>query len=237
MKTRITIDVDGTARTVFSIRENPNNNDLNIHVASGGKIYNSGSITSLVETRDEEEFVPADKYITVHNGTQSPDNNMIKRTINYADGTKDTAVQLTGAIKSDNLFTPALFRICGNLSRDRYEADTSSPDDKIVSLGAYSPDKDQLRFMIVVSDKDKVFTPDNEHPSNDIALEFTNFSVTVIWSYLNHPSHPHAIDLFLSTTRETGPVAGFDWWEIYDSYTDLNMGIANEYFNVYGEGV
>jgi hypothetical protein len=237
MKTRVTINVDGSPRTVFSIKENSNNNDLNIHITSGGKTFNSESVTDLVQTRPEEEYIPADKYITVHNGTESLENNMIKRTINYGDGTQSTAVQLTGAIKSDNLFTPALFRICGDLSRDRYKPDTQPTDDEEISLGVYSPSTDQLRFMIVVSDKDKPFTPANEHPSNDLLLEFTNFSVTVIWSYLNQPSHPHAIDLFLTTTRETGPVAGLDWWQIYNAYTDLNMSVANEYFSVYGEGV
>jgi hypothetical protein len=89
--------------------------------------------------------------------------------------------------------------------------------------------------MVVISNKDKPFTPDREHPSNDILLEFSDFSVTFIWSYLNQASHPHAIDFFLSTTKEDGPIAGFDWWQIYNFYTDLYMASANEYFEVYNE--
>lgn len=236
MKKRITIEVDGLNRTVLSIWENPNNKDLNIHIAGGGRTYNADTLKELVTGTDEDNYIPADKYISVHNSPTSIENNMLKRTINYANGAQETSAQVTGAIKTDNLYTPALFRICGDLSRDRYLIPDPC-DDEIISLGAYTPEKGQLRFMAVVSDKDKPFTPDNEHPSNDIILDFSNFSVTIIWSYLNQASHPHAIDFFLSTTREGGPIAGFDWWQIYNLYTDLYMASANEYFEVYGETV
>ncbi|MBW2596001.1 MAG: hypothetical protein JRC93_08505 [Deltaproteobacteria bacterium] len=236
MKKRITINVDEVNRNVVSIWENPNNKDLNIHIAGGGGTFNANSLKELVAGTEEENYLPSDKHISIHNSPQSPENSMLKRTVKYANGKQDTSVQITGAIKTDNLYTPALFRICGDLCRDRYLLPELCGDE-IISLGAYTPSRDQLRFMVVVSDKDKPFTPDNEHPSNDIMLAFSNFSVTIIWSYFNQPSHPHAIDFFLSTTRESGPVTGFDWWQIYNLYTDLYMACANEYFEVYGKNV
>lgn len=233
MKKRITIDVGDKKRAVLSIWENPNNHDLNIHIAADGATYKASTLKELIATREEQAFERSDKYITIHNGTESKENNMIKRTINYESGREETAVQVTGAIKTDNLFTPVLFRVCGDLTRDRYLIPSETGDDKLYSLGSYQPDKDQLRFMVVVSNKERPFTPNDEHPSNNIELSFTNFSVTILWSYFNQPSHPQAIDFFLTTTIKSGPVAGFDWWQIYNMYTDLYIASANEYFEVH----
>ncbi len=236
MKKRFIINVDGSPRTVLSIWGNPNNHDLNIHITGGGATYSSDSLKELVIGTEEENYIRSEKHITVHNSPKSQENNVIKRTIEYTEKEPDTSVQVTGAIKTDNLYTPALFRVCGDLSRDRYEIPEDC-NDEIISLGSYTPNKAQLRFMVVVSDIAKPFKPDIEHPSNDTLIQFQNFSVTLIWSYMNQPSHPHAIDFFLSTTRESGSIAGFEWWQIYNIYTDLYMASANEYFDVYGENV
>jgi hypothetical protein len=236
MKKRFTIEVDGSPRTVLSIWENPNNHDLNIHITGGGSTYTADSLKELVAGAEEENYIPSEKHITIHNSPKSQNNNVIKRTIEYSGQEPDTAVQVTGAIKTDNSYTPAVFRVCGDLSRDRYRLPEDC-DDEVISLGAYTPSKDQLRFMVVVSNLDKPFEPDIEHPSNDMVVNFQKFSITLVWSYLNQPSHPHAIDFFLSTTRESGPIAGFEWWQIYNLYTDLYMASANEYFEVYGENV
>lgn len=220
----------------MAIFENPNNNDINIHITSGGGTYKASTLGELVAGTDEDNYIPSDKHISIHNSPKSREHNMLKRTIKYSTGVKETLAQVTGAIKNDNLYTPVLFRVCGDLSRERHLVPESCRDE-LISLGVYNPKRDQLRFMVVVSGRDKPFTPDNEHPSNDLLLEFSNFSVTIIWSYLNQASHPHAIDCFLSTTIEGGPVAGFDWWQIYNLYTDLHNAIASMYFDVYGETV
>jgi hypothetical protein len=236
MKKRFTIDVDGSPRTVLSILENPNSHDLNIHITGGGATYSADSLKDLVAGTEEENYEPSEKHITIHNSPKSKENNVIKRTIVYSSKEPDSSVQVTGAIKTDNLYTPALFRVCGDLGRERYEI-PENHNDEVISLGSYTPNKDQLRFMVVVSDIDQPFEPDIEHPSNDMVILFEKFSITLIWSYLNQPSHPHAIDFFLSTTREGGPITGFEWWQIYNLYTDLYMASTNEYFNVYGKSV
>jgi len=234
-KKRITINVNGASRTVLTIIENPNNYDLNFHITGGGATYKAKTLQELVSPIKPECFNKSDKYITVHNGTDSKKNNMIKRTINYLYKPKETSVQVTGAIKTDNLFTPALFRICGDLRQKRYLSSINKANEEEISLGEYDPEKNQLRFMVVISDKNKPFMPNEEHPSNNLTLTYSCFSITLIWSYLNQPSHPQAIDFFLSTTNETGPIAGFDWWQIYNMYTDFHMASANEYFKVYSD--
>lgn len=237
MKKRIVIKVNGKNRTVCSIVENSNNNDLNIHITSGGKYYKGESFDDLVAGGKECDYVESSKYITIHNSHQSPNNNVIKRTIKFNDSEKSdqSLVQVSGAIKSgtDKKYTPALFRVCGNLSRDRYLV-ADDYGDELITLGEYEPSTDQLRFMLVVSAADKPFTPHVEHPSNNLRIDFSNFIITILWSYFNQASHPHAIDFFMNTSREIGPHEGFDWREIYNQYTDLNMAHANKYFEVYG---
>jgi hypothetical protein len=233
MKTRFTVNVDGLSRTVLSVWENPNSFDLNIHITGGGKSRKATTLEELVAEAEESDYSASEKHITIHNGTLSSENNMIKRTVDYG-RESDTSVQVTSAIKTDNLYTPALFRICGDLSRDRYALPENCRDE-IISLGSYSPATDQLRFMVVVSDVDKTFESNTDHPSNSYFVRFQKFRITLIWSYLNQPSHQHALDFFLSTTPEGGPISGFEWWEIYNFYTDLNMTYSNEYFDVYGE--
>jgi hypothetical protein len=232
MKKRIVIEIYGEQRTVFGIWENPNNLDLNIHVTSGGSTFNANTLKELVAGTSESNYKPSEKHITIHNSPKSNENNVIKRTIIYTDSSEDTAVQVTSAIKCDNLYIPVLFRVCGDLSRGRYKLPVPCEDD-LIPIGKYDPKTDQLRFMVVVSKNDRHFQADIEHPTNNLRIQFDKFSVTVLWSYLNKPSHPHAIDFFLNTYKEQGPIRGFDWWEIYNFYTDLYMAHANEYFDLY----
>jgi hypothetical protein len=66
-------------------------------------------------------------------------------------------------------------------------------------------------------------------------VSFENFTLTVIWSYLNKQSHPQAIDFFLSTRDATGPIRGLQWFEIYNLYADLYMTHAEEYVKNYSD--
>lgn len=67
------------------------------------------------------------------------------------------------------------------------------------------------RFMALCSRRGISFPKDEEHPSNLLEFEFSYFTLTVIWSYLNKPSHLQAIDFFLGTKIETGPIHGLHW--------------------------
>lgn len=179
-------------------------------------------------------FEECAKHISVHTSSQSLEVNVIKRTQRFADRVKDIC-QVTTGIKRDNLFVPVLFRVCGDQSRARY-ALPSLCADNLVSLGQYNPEDGQLRFMAVCSRRGTLFPKDEEHPSNLTHIEFSSFTLTVIWSYLNRPSHPQAIDFFIGTNRENGPMRGLEWFEIYNLYTDLYMTHAQEYFRTFGDG-
>lgn len=228
---RFVIEVHGELRTVFSVSE-MNCGDLNIHITSGGRDFTRGALGDFVAISDESLFEKCEKHISVHSSDRSSTVNVIKRTLTFEDRVEDQC-QVTTGIKRDNLFVPLLFRVCGDLSRPRYLL----PDDccdEMISLGIYEPQSDQLRFMAVCSRLGSSFPKYEEHPSNLLEHQFSKFTLTLIWSYLNQPSHPHAVEFFLGTNAENGPIRGLNWFEIYNMYTELNMLHAKEYFRVYG---
>ena len=232
MKTRFVIDVRGLPRTVFAVNET-RGGDLNIHITSGGRGYSAPTLGELVAVCDETKFEECEMHISVHASEKSKEVNVIKRTQTFPTRKEDLC-QVTTGIKRDNLFVPVLFCVCGDLSRDRYQLPVRCPD-RIESFGSYEPSQGQMRFMIICSRRGNAFPKHEEHRSNLKEVTFDNFTLTVIWSYLNKPSHPQAIDFFLSTRAETGPIRGLQWCEIYNLYNDLNMTHAQEYFNSYGD--
>jgi hypothetical protein len=232
MKTRFVIDVRGSPRTVFAVNET-RGGDLNIHITSGGRDYNATTLDELVTICEESKFEECKKHISIHASPESDYVNVIKRTQAFPDRTENSR-QVTTGIKKDNLFVPVLFRVSGDLSRERYRLPAKCGD-QLVQLGTYEPTEGQLRFMVVCSRRGTSFPIDAEHPTKMKGMNFQNFTLTIIWSFLNKPSHPQAIDFFLSTNRDTGPIRGFDWFEIYNLFTNLNMAHGQTYFKIHGD--
>ncbi len=86
--------------------------------------------------------------------------------------------------------------------------------------------------MIIISDKDIHFNYDNEYPSNMLEYTFNNFNLTIIFSYLNSPSLRQTVNMFFHTTKEDYDILrGYEWWEIYNLYTYINMSYSMEYLN------
>jgi hypothetical protein len=231
-RTRFVISVDGSPKTVFSVRETTSG-DLNIHTTSGGKSYSGATLKELLILSDESLYEDCTTHISVHVSQRSDNTNTIKRTQSYQ-GRSETRMQVTTGMKKDNLFIPVVFKIAGDLSRPRYSV-PEDLDDELISLGEYDPKLNQLRLMIVCSSDETQFPTIGDHPTNSISKSFSVFNLTLLWSYLNKPSHPQAVEFFISTQQDTGPIGGFDNCGIYNLYTDLNMVHANQYFLVYGD--
>jgi hypothetical protein len=232
-KTRFTIDVNGEPKTVFSIFETKCG-DLNLHITGKGKAYKTENLSNLVVVPDDAVFESYDMHISMHLTPTHPEVNLIKWTQEFSNR-KEEIYHPSTAIKQDNLFAPVLFRVCGDLAADRYSI-KDKPGELRISLGAYDPRRGQLRFMVVCSRPNKPFQKIDDHPSNLTQHIFSNFTLTVIWSYLNMPSHPQAIDFFLGAKNDgANPIRGFNEAEIYNMYTDLYMRHAQEYLNAYGD--
>jgi hypothetical protein len=188
-------------------------------------------LAGAVGIPDETKYEKCHTHISVHVNSASGDTNTIKFTHEFSDRTVDQALVTTG-IKKDNLFVPILFRIAGDLSRERYEVPKGSRDN-LVSLGEYDPNRDQLRFMALCSRVESSFPKHEEHPSNLTEYKFGEFTLTLLWSYLNRPSHPQAVNMWLHTKPETGSLPGMEWWEIYNLYNDLNWLHIEKHLEIY----
>lgn len=227
LKYTIAIKVNENLTKLLSIKE-LNNGDLNIHTTSGGKSFSSDLVEDMIIVKDEKEFQESSKHISIHTNPDSNTTNTIKKTIEYRDK-KETLVQISSGIKIDDEYIPILFRVCGNQSRDRYIMDNIN-NTNIINFGNYEPSTDQLRLMLFVSSNNKKFNFDIEHPTNYKFVEFTNFRLHILWSYFNKSSIDHALDFFLFTKQEMGIMRGFNWYEIYNFYTSINMNYIIEYF-------
>jgi hypothetical protein len=223
---------------LLSIREVPNSDDrscfdLNIHTRSG-QSYSADNFDELIIGGDYADYVPTDVHISVHCNPRSGETNTVKRSIRSPGQPTTSRVLVTTGIKKENKFVPILFRVCGDLSQDRFNL-PSKCDDELVDLGNFDPAKYQLRFMLVLSASGKSFDYDREHPSNCIQHPLKDFNLTILWSYFNFPARPHGINYFMYSKADTGTVSGYDWWEVYNQYTDFYHMYAARYFAIYGD--
>ena len=232
---RFTIDVQGRPRTVFQITENWNG-DLTLSTTSGGKHLNFTIFGKYDSEKFESEFQNGDMNISVHRSKESKLYNGITCKIQDHGRQITKSVHLTSALKIHDNFAVLFFKVAGDLTRPRYEVPAG---DRFihVSLGEYAPHKDQLRFMVVLSNAGTEFPQDIEHVTNTAFFELRQFRITVLWSYLNHPSVPQANDAFVYTTRATGPAAGMEWWQVYNFYSDLNKRFTEAYWHANGQQV
>lgn len=234
-KTRYVIDYQGSIRTLFSVVET-NDGSLNIHVPSKGMAYSAPTLSELIAVSDQTLFENCSKHISIHPSPDSSTLTTIKRTIEYRDRPQEnteTGHHYSTGIKQDNQFIPVLFRVCGDLSLPRYLT-TPSKADTIINLGQYDPSKSQLKLMAVCSNKNRSFPKDPEQPRNFREDKFTHFTLTLLWSFLGQPSHPHAIDFFLQTLNKETPMRGLVWQEIYNLYNDLDLKHALNYLSQLG---
>jgi hypothetical protein len=237
---KFTIKVKGQDKLLLRIREVHNNSnkeykDLNISFPGRKKIYfplEKGNIIkeliNVTDSNDYSEFV--ESHISVH-CNPGKDTITIKRTTKINNQETISSCQVNPGTKRDQLFVPIIFKIVGEIEEPTFNINDSIDDEVIKLPSEYNPNTDQLRFMLVVSSHEVTFNYDHEHPSNIFKYQFNNFTLTIIYSYLNQPSHKQSINIVPFTTPENfDNIRGLDWWEIYNLYTEINMMYANAYF-------
>jgi hypothetical protein len=208
--------------------------DLNIHFSGGARSKLSSSLDGLILPGERADYRAAETHFSVH-ANPDKETNTITRRLSFRDADEETesgSVLVTTGIKA-GLFSPLLFRICGNLSSDRF--DVRSDVDDIVNLGTFNPLHDQLRFLLAVAKVGTHFRWDTEHPSNLMQRPFEHYELVVIWSYFNFPAQPHAINLVPYSVKKEGPVGGLEWWEVYNLFTDMNQAYSDRYFDTFSD--
>lgn len=233
------VKVNNIDKELFRIKEVKGNTELNVTF--------NGGIKSCIVGKDVDEFkelfdsqkvkegnlIDGSSHITVHANKNNDENNTIKRTIAYEnDELKDTTmVQVTPGMKRDNKFVPIIFRISGDLRKEQFNLKKKENDIIKYLYYNFEQSSNQLKYMIVVSKSDTDFHFDEEHPSNILAHKFKNFNITVIYSILNVKPLEQTISITFQTKAEDYDyLRGYEWYEIYNLYTDFTLIHANEYF-------
>ncbi|MCZ3380400.1 hypothetical protein [Rhizobium sp. AG207R] len=238
MKVRFAVGANGQSKQLFSIRQVKNSGDksvtdLNLHFRGGGRSRFATTFDELVKPADPSKYVSAEQHLSIH-ANPGRDTNTITRRLVLEEGNAEAGkVLVTTGIKA-GLFVPILFKVCGDLSGDRHELPKTT--DKVLSFGDFNPERDQLRFMVILSAGGNRFPTDEEHPTNSMSVSFQDYEVTVLWSYFNFAAPPHALNVAPFSTEETGVVPGYQWQEVYNLYTDLNMAYAEAYFRLMDDG-
>ncbi|WP_261302915.1 hypothetical protein [Paenibacillus andongensis] len=230
---RFTIKTNGVLKTLFTVVE-LKSNDLNIQFPGQKQVrIPKDTFQELINTDASEMYLPyRGQHISIHNSPQSVNTNTIKRTIEFTETEKLPYYNITPGLKRDNLFVPVIFRVCGDFVDSSYNYIPKNKYHHIELPFEFNPLSDQLRFMLVVSGNEREFHFDDEHPSNVYSERFNNFYITIIYSIFNRPSKQHSINMYLTTKQEQViPPRGFECWEIYNLYTEMNTYYINHYFN------
>lgn len=238
---RFYISCDGIDKELFKIVETKNVNDksfydLNITFKGHKKTLlmenAADGLERLMDTTNYDDYVDMDKssHISVH-CNPGKETTTIKRTYQLLNGEQKTIVQVTPGVKRDKLFVPVVFRVCGDMKDEAFNLKNQG---NCVKLDVpYTTNNNQLRYMLVVSDKDILFHYDMEHPSNLQRYRFKNFNLTIIYSFIQVPSHKQAITFTLQTNKEEYEnLRGIDWWEVYNTYTQFNSLYIDTYFSI-----
>lgn len=193
---RITINVDGIPRTLFSIAERPNGDVYITHRTIGSfspMVSHAGSaITEQHNARLIED------RISIHESKYSADAvNVVKYTLAFENNVSYSSVYYTHAIKSGSGASYLFTRRYPDLRNHFYN---SSGDETLnIELGSYNPSY----FTIVAS----VFVcAPNYHLMEGDGRDFTvkqipfgKCKLVVLWSYLSHGSLPSFYTLHAGT--------------------------------------
>ena len=237
MKVRFIISAGNKRVNLFSIKEVANREDktladLNIHFRGGARTRFGRSLAELVRPEPEEAYSSSDTHFSVH-ANPGRSTNTVTRRLGVNGSEHDAgSVMVTEGVKAGK-FQPILFRTFGDFANPRHHLPTHSDIER--DLGAYEPSTDQLRLMIIVSGENTIFPVHEEHPTNCLSQSFRGYEVTILWSFFNFPSPPHAVNIVPYSTAATGVVSGMNWAQVYNTYTDLNMAVASEQFKLMDE--
>lgn len=236
---RFFVCANGVDKEIFKVNEIHNAKDrscydLNLSFLGSTKSFTNENLNPsflpLLDTENYDSYKDQlpESHISVH-CNPGKESVTIKRTIAMQDGENKTFVQVTPGIKRDKAFVPIIFRFCGNMSNESLNLKTYQ---NAMSLEtSYNPSTDQLRYMLVLSDSNVEFPFDIEHPSNMKSCKFTNFNLTILYSYFNFPSQKQTINFTPYTKKENyNYTRGLEGWEVYNLYTYLYMQYADAYF-------
>jgi len=181
---------------LFSVMER-RNGDLVISLNTAEFYRKIGSNLS-----GDDPKINNQKY-SVHRSLKSPTNiNAIVHTLNFDNGEEKRTSHYTKAIKQNNNFAPILLVRCPDLSATRY---LTNNDRCIITLDDYHHSS-SLYYNLVIGPLDFSFDEYCEDDINFRTINFTHFSLSILWSY-DHllPNHTGAKAHALTFPDENSP--------------------------------
>jgi hypothetical protein len=170
-------------RALLSVSERPNG-DLVLRMRAGGVWRDTGALLPG-EARTQLHGRPfRQQHYSVHVSPNSPTGiNVIKWTCELDDGEKVTLGNYSRAIKRDKTFAPIFVHRCSNLEGDAYDLRTK--DAELISLGDYDPALFSLVYMVMVGPRGYSIHPNPASSVQMVKHDFSQFNLTVIWSFLS----------------------------------------------------
>jgi hypothetical protein len=199
---RVAAIVDGAYRGLFSVLERPNG-ELIIPVTHGGRH------TDLSELDYDTASIILEERISVHLSPGSEEFTTIKKSTALDDGTRNTAVALTDAIKRKSGFSNVFVRRYENLSGDGYAPlGNAKVGDRLLIAPEYDPQFATMFAGLYVGHPDAEFKTVQKDPMLHIeAIRFRNFQLVVIFSLQPFRSH-YTTEVGSNVTFDPQSVAG-----------------------------
>lgn len=173
-RSRITIDVDGKARSLASIIEGPRG-DLTLTVKAASHYLGT-------DVNDRRVRIKQQRF-SIHTTDQSPKNvNIFKHTLELDDGRLLDHIHRTSAIKRDLLFAPVFVKRHPDPTSFTYDIGKDHCDN--FSLGSFEPQLFTLIVGCFVGPSDKVFRTKSLIDINVEQFTYKRFRLVVMWSFV-----------------------------------------------------
>jgi hypothetical protein len=192
----VTINQRGEERAILTISERPKG-DLNLIT----RLYSIYDHPTKKLPKPNPSMKVKENRFTIHPSKKSI---MGVHTINhnyeFMDGSKGPIKTFTRALKKYNNFIPVFFRRCSDLIDESSEITDGTGYS--INLGSYDPDYFTLMFQVFVGPKDRDFEPPMRDESANVKIhKFKEFTVVIMWSFLNIPAGTVGYFFFLGGKR------------------------------------
>lgn len=185
-KLRVTIDVDGIPRTLFSAKER-RNGELTVKVKHGEGARSLGTLGAVAEPHPETERIRVVRYSVHMSENSTTGANQIKQTKEFVQGPNETIYHITEAIKRNTGYAPVLVRKCPALILGRYNASQKTEVQR--SLGSYSPQQCTLLFAVAFASPNYASNCGNLGEIQFEEFSFSRVKIAVLWWFMRLPSN------------------------------------------------
>jgi hypothetical protein len=169
---------------------------------------------------------------SVHMSPKSTVANVIKLTHTLGNDTEITAVNYSSGIKHTNNFTPIYSRRCSDLRHASYDVDEVTKQD--VVLGNWTLNAFTLVFAVFVGPSNRKFACPPHDDFQFQQVNFTEFSLVLLWSFLSIAGHVSQFFTHLGTRPDIGPTSAVSDAACITIFDRMRLNIKAEFVQTLG---